>query len=75
LEWFADPQGFTTGLAQKVKEGTFTTEFKLPSGLLLRAEYRQDWSNQAFFEKQGGSMARNQQTVTFGVVYFLSQEH
>jgi hypothetical protein len=75
LVWFADPQGFTTGLAQEVKEGTLTAEFRLPEGLLLRGEYRQDWSNQALFQQHDGARARRQQTATLGVLYFLSQEH
>jgi hypothetical protein len=75
LEWFSDPQGFTTGVAQNVKEGTFTTEFKIHNGLLLRGEYRQDWSDHAFFAENDGTRVRNQQTATLGMIYFLSQEH
>lgn len=72
-EWYEDPQGFTTGVAQKVKEGTFTAEFKAYKGMLLRGEYRYDWSNQAVFEKHGNSVSRNQSTVTFGAIYVLGQ--
>ena len=75
LEWYADPQGFTTGLAQRVKEGTFTAEFKVHRDLLLRGEYRQDWSDHAFFEKRSGALVRNQQTATLGVIYVLAKEH
>jgi hypothetical protein len=75
LEWFTDPQGFTTGLAQNLKEGTFTVEFKLHNELLLRGEYRQDWSDIAFFEKHDGTRARNQQTATVGLIYFPAKEH
>jgi hypothetical protein len=75
LEWFADPQGFTTGLAQNVKEATFTAEFKLKNSVLLRGEYRQDWSDQAFFEKHDNTAGRNQQTVTLGMIYVIGQEH
>jgi hypothetical protein len=75
MEWFTDPQGFTTGLAQSLKEVTLTAEFKLHHELLLRGEYRQDWSNREFFEKHNGARARNQQTATVGVIYFLVKEH
>jgi hypothetical protein len=75
MEWFTDPQGYMTGLAQDVKEGTFTTEFKIQNSLLLRGEYRYDWSNQPSFEKRNNAFSRDQQTLTFGVVYMLSQAH
>jgi hypothetical protein len=48
-EWFNDSDGFNTGTAQKVKEVTFTGEYKIIEGLLWRAEYRHDWSDQPFF--------------------------
>ena len=75
LEWYGDPQGFTTSLAQNVKEATFTTEFKVKDSLLLRAEYRQDWSNRPFFERHDNSLSKNQQTATIGIVYILGHEH
>ncbi len=58
IEWFEDPQGFTTGAAQKVKEGTFTTEFKVHESLVLRPEFRYDWSDQPVFEKHGPTARR-----------------
>lgn len=64
LEWFDDEQGvqmlgaafFPTNTSaplvpQQVKEVTFTGEYKLLEGLMWRAEYRHDWSNQPFFER------------------------
>jgi Putative beta-barrel porin-2, OmpL-like. bbp2 len=48
-EWFNDADGFNTGTVQKVKEVTFTGEYKIIEGLLWRAEYRHDWSDQPFF--------------------------
>jgi hypothetical protein len=75
LEWFTDPQGFTTGSAQNLKEGTLTAEFKLHNELLLRGEYRQDRSNQPFFEKHDGARTRNQQTATLGLIYYFAKEH
>jgi hypothetical protein len=73
-EWFDDPQGFSTGLAQSLRETTLTTEFKLNNGLIMRAEYRRDWSNRPFFEKRGGGLSRNQTTATLGVMYLLGSE-
>ena len=45
-------------IRQTVKEFTMTGEYKLAEGLLWRAEYRYDWSNQPFFERGGGSGAQ-----------------
>jgi hypothetical protein len=65
-EWFADPDGFamfgaaaassdgTIPVRQSVKEVTITGEYKLLEGLLWRAEYRHDYSNQPFFERGFG---------------------
>jgi len=67
FEVFDDPNGaallaqdgiFPTDavpIRQTVKEITVTGEYKILEGLLWRAEYRYDWSNQPFFERGGGS--------------------
>lgn len=72
LEWFNDADGFTTGAAQKLKEATFTAEFKMKEGVLSRLEYRRDWSNQPFFDRGAASAARrNQDTLLLGLVAFF----
>ena len=38
--------------------------------LMSRLEFRDDWSNQAYFQKRAGS-AYNQPTVLLGVVAFF----
>ena len=70
LEWFSDPDGFSTGTAQSVKEGTITGEYKFNSWLMTRLEFRDDWSNQPFFQKRAGS-SYNQPTFLLGMVAFL----
>jgi hypothetical protein len=67
FEVFDDPEGFAmfgaadvdsdgiVPIRQTVKEITVTGEYKILEGLLWRAEYRYDWSNQPFFERGGGS--------------------
>jgi hypothetical protein len=74
LEWFGDAQGFSTGAAQNLKEATLTTEFKLRGGLLMRGEYRRDWSDTPFFEKRAGLLSKSQTTATLGIIYVLGQE-
>ena len=70
LEWFDDRNGFSTGTAQSIKEGTLTGEYKVNGWLLSRLEFRYDWSNQPFFQKGGGT-ARSQPTVLLGLVAFF----
>lgn len=72
VEWFDDPQGFTTGTAQTLKGGTLTAEVTMAENTFLRGEYRYDWSNQASFERNAGSLS-HQSTLTIGVVYIYSK--
>jgi hypothetical protein len=68
LEWFADPQGASTGVAQNVTEATMTVQRAIGGGLMARAEYRVDRSTARFFTRDDGSTSRLQQT--FGVALF-----
>ena len=69
LEWFADPQGVSTGVAQDVVEGTLTVQRTIAAGLSARAEYRVDRSTMAFFPNEDGTTRRWQQTVGVGLFY------
>jgi hypothetical protein len=70
-EYFYDPQGFTTGKPQKLKEVTATYEYKWLEGLLTRIEYRHDWSNVEAFHKGNTSFVDAQSTLTAGFVAFF----
>jgi hypothetical protein len=70
VEWFDDPDGFSTGMAQTVKEATVTGEYKMSTWLMTRLEFRDDWSNQPYFQKNAGA-AKSQPTILLGVVAFL----
>ena len=70
LEWYDDKDGFTTGLPQTVNEVTLTGEYKTTGWLLTRLEFRDDWSNQAFFQNNGGH-SKNQPTILLGMVAFI----
>ncbi len=65
-EWFDDPQGFRTGTPQKVKEITVTPEFRPKDNLIIRPEYRHDWSDKAVFNS---SKDKHQDTIALGVMY------
>ncbi|MGC1462712.1 MAG: porin [Terracidiphilus sp.] len=72
FEWFDDPDGFQTGTAQTLYEGTFTYEYKWVEGLLSRVEYRYDQSsNSKFFNKLGNQSAGQQQTLTVAFIAFF----
>jgi hypothetical protein len=64
-EYFRDDDGFRTATAQHLKEVTLTWETKLAGGLILRPEYRHDWSNRATFD----STKKQQDTLALGVMY------
>ena len=72
LEWFNDRDGFSTGTAQKLKEFTLTSEYRMAEGLLTRVEYRRDWSDQPLFERGAGpGLWKNQDTLLAGFVAYF----
>lgn len=73
-EYFEDKDGFSTGVAQKLKEGTITAEFKHKDGVMMRVEYRRDFSNESFFVKKVAESKKNQDTFTLGFVYAFSSK-
>ena len=71
VEWFKDKDGFSTGVAQSVKEFTFTYEHKWTQGLLARLEYRRDWSDKPFFERGSVGFSKHQDTLALGIIAFF----
>jgi hypothetical protein len=74
FEWYDDPDGFTTGLDQTVKDFTFTTEQKINKGVITRFEYRRDFSDEPFFLRRGDRFVKAQSTFTFGIIYAFSSK-
>jgi hypothetical protein len=73
LEWFDDKNGFTTGTAQTVNEFTLTSEYKFSSWLMSRAEFRTDWSNQPFFQKDNRPAGSHvQPTALLGLIAYFA---
>lgn len=70
LEWYDDVNGFTTGTAQELTEGTLTAELKIRNNLLMRGEWRRDVSNVPFFDTSTG-FEDSQDTLTLGFVYVI----
>ena len=69
VEWFSDPQGASTGVAQDVTEATMTVQRVIAGGLAARAEYRVDHSTTPFFSAKGGGTTPWQHTVGVGLYY------
>jgi hypothetical protein len=67
-EWFNDPDGFTTGASQQLKEFTGTFEHRIANRLITRWEYRYDYSNQPSYTR-GDAPAGSQSTVAAGLIY------
>jgi hypothetical protein len=72
VEYFNDRDGFQTGVAQKVKEVTVTAEFKHKDGVIMRLEYRGDFSDVPSFLKNISESVKSQNTVTIGFIYAFS---
>jgi hypothetical protein len=59
-----------TGIAQKLKEVTLTAEFKIAKDLLIRPEYRHDWSDQNGFDSKNVTFnKKTQDTIALGMMY------
>lgn len=65
-ESFDDKDGVRTGTAQKLTEVTFTPEFRLNGGLILRPEYRHDSSDK---QSYNNSTKKSQDTIALGLMY------
>jgi hypothetical protein len=65
-EYFRDSQGVRTGTAQALKEVTLTPEIRLVDNLILRPEYRHDWSNVRSFDS---NTKKSQDTIALAVMY------
>lgn len=70
-EYFKDTDGVRTGISQEAKEFTITPEFRLSSGLIIRPEYRHDWStNKAYnLNKFGIPTGKTQDTLAISFMY------
>ena len=69
-EYFNDENGVRTGIAQELKEITLTADFKVAKNLLVRPEYRHDWSTQNGFDSEHNAFdTKSQDTIAVGVMY------
>jgi len=73
-EFLKDKDAFMTGQPQNMQEFTLTTEFKHKDGVMMRIEYRGDFSNLSggYFLKNAGELSKSQNALTVGWVYAFS---
>ena len=62
-EVYSDPEGYTSGTSQDIKEITLTYEYKPVTNLILRAEYRYDSADGVIYDGNGGSLTRKNQAT------------
>ncbi len=65
-EYFNDQDGVRTNVAQHLKEITVTPELRVIDNLIVRPEYRHDWSNVKSFDSDN---KKNQDTIALAVMY------
>jgi hypothetical protein len=70
-EYYDDHNGFTTGVAQHLNEGTLTLQRMIATHIMTRFEFRHDASNQPVFLKGSGSAVTAQTTGTVGLVFLF----
>ncbi len=69
VESLRDHDGFMTGVAQDLQEGTATVEVKPAPGLSVRLEYRVDVADRPYFLKQVSTTVRTQSTAAVNCVF------
>ena len=71
-----DDDGLFGSIDQVLHEATLTAEHKLADGFLVRAEFRRDWSNEAFFPGRlgGADPRRHQNTALIGGVWWYGNK-
>ena len=68
-EYFNDRDGVRTGTRQELKEITLTADFTVAKNLVVRPEYRHDWSDQQAFDGNQTLDKKSQDTIALGVMY------
>ncbi len=75
FEYLSDRGGLFSGTTQSLKESTFTFDRRMADGLLLRTEYRRDFSNRRYFlTDQPGLLQNSQTTATLGLIWSIGQK-
>jgi hypothetical protein len=74
-EYMSDRGGLFSGLTQALKENTVTFDYRLADGLLMRYEWRRDFSNQpSFLSDTQGLLRKAQNTAGVGFVWWWGRK-
>jgi putative OmpL-like beta-barrel porin-2 len=74
-EYMSDRGGLFSGLTQALKENTVTFDYKLANWLLMRYEWRRDFSNTpTFLSDVQGVLSKEQNTATVGLVWWFGRK-
>jgi hypothetical protein len=72
-EFFNDKDGWAL-IGQNVQEFTLTGEFKHNDGVVMRVEYRGDFTQDPFFVKNTSEVVKTQNAITVAWVYAFSSK-
>jgi hypothetical protein len=74
-EYLSDRGGLFSGLTQALKENTVTFDYSLADGILMRYEWRRDFSNQpSFLSDVQGVLSKEQNTATVGLIWWWGRK-
>jgi hypothetical protein len=74
-EYLSDRGGLFSGLNQALKENTVTFDYNVANGLLMRYEWRRDFSNQpSFLSDVQALLRKDQTTATLGLIWWWGRK-
>jgi hypothetical protein len=74
-EYMSDREALFSGISQALKENTVTLDYKVSDGLLMRYEWRRDFSNQpSFLSDVQGVLNKDQNTATVGLLWWWGRK-
>jgi Putative beta-barrel porin-2, OmpL-like. bbp2 len=74
-EYMSDRGALFSGISQALKENTVTLDYKVSDGLLMRYEWRRDFSNQpSFLSDVQGVLNKDQNTATVGLLWWWGRK-
>ncbi|HUK48168.1 MAG TPA: outer membrane beta-barrel protein [Terriglobales bacterium] len=73
--YMSDRGALFSGISQALKENTVTLDYKVSDGLLMRYEWRRDYSNQpSFLSDVQGVLSKDQNTASLGLVWWWGRK-
>ena len=74
-EYMSDQGALFAGISQALKENTLTFDYRVADGLLMRYEWRRDYSNQPSFQSDvQGVLKKDQNTATLGLIWWWGRK-